>query len=213
MYGRPRHLSHNRNMSLLNQIPFINNYLPYANGTGALPGMFNPQPGIGGGGWNNQTGGFSNFMDASLFNQGGQGIPLGNMPSQGFPFNVGAMNPGNTALMGQNGFPLSMQQGGIPLMQQQQGGFIPGVFPQGGVQQNGGFQPPQAMGMPFMNPYPTQNQAAKPQSSQVSSFMNQFKGQDGNVDMKKMMDTAGQMMNTVNQLNNMFKGLASTFKA
>ncbi|WP_096154306.1 MULTISPECIES: YppG family protein [Bacillus] len=66
---------------------------------------------------------------------------------------------------------------------------------------------------PFMNPYPTQNQQQVQQPKQFNAILNQFKGQDGNIDMKKMMDTAGQMMNTVNQLNGMIKGIAATFKA
>ena len=66
---------------------------------------------------------------------------------------------------------------------------------------------------PFMNPYPVQSQQQIQQPKQFNSILNQFKGQDGNIDMKKMMDTAGQMMNTVNQLNGMIKGIAATFKA
>lgn len=76
--------------------------------------------------------------------------------------------------------------------------------------------PPQSMwnaASPFMNPYPIQNQQQIQQPKQINSILNQFKGQDGNIDMKKMMDTAGQMMNTVNQLNGMIKGIAATFKA
>ncbi|AST91606.1 MULTISPECIES: YppG family protein [Sutcliffiella] len=66
----------------------------------------------------------------------------------------------------------------------------------------------------FMNPYPIQTQQQfQQQQKQFSTFLNQFKGQDGSLDMKKMMDTAGQMMNTVNQLNGLIKGITSTFKA
>ncbi|WP_053073699.1 YppG family protein [Bacillus sp. LL01] len=206
MYGRPRHLSYNRNMSFLNQLPFLNNFLPNANG-GGMQGVI-PQQFMDGG-WMNQQGTTpNNFMNTMPFSGG-------NMPSSGFPFNM--MNQ-----MGQNAFPPNMQMGGggQNVFQQgmQMGGMGQNGFPQGmqmpGMAQgtNGGGMP-NPMGMPFMNPYPTQTQSAKPQTSQVNSFMNQFKGQDGNVDMKKMMDTAGQMMNTVNQLNNMFKGITATFKA
>lgn len=193
-------------MSVLNQLPFLNNILPNGNGLG-MQGMF-PQQYMDGG-WMNQQGMNPNFMNTMPFSGS-----VGNIPSSGFPFNM--MNQ-----MGQNPYPQNMQMGGggqngfQPGMQMGQNGFPMGMQMQGmahGGGQNGGFMPNQ-MGAPFMNPYPTQVQTGKSQNSQVNSFMNQFKGQDGNVDMKKMMDTAGQMMNTVNQLNNMFKGLASTFKA
>ncbi|WP_262372559.1 YppG family protein [Sutcliffiella horikoshii] len=204
MYARPRHLSHNRNMNMLSQLPFLNNLLPYSGG-GSMQGMFPQQ--VMNGGWMNQQGIGPDFMNAIPYSGNGT-------QNSAFPFNM--MNN-----MSQNGFPQTMPlNGGMG-----QNGFVQGMpfnamgqngYPQGFPQQGGGpggnFMPNQ-MSMPFMNPYPTQGQSTKPQTSQVNSFMNQFKGQDGNVDMKKMMDTAGQMMNTVNQLNNMFKGLASTFKA
>lgn len=204
MYGRPRHLSYNRNMSLFNQLPFLNNILPYGNG-GGMQGMF-PQQFMGGG-WMNQQGMNPNFMNTMPFSGG-------NVPSSGFPANMMnqmGQNPYQPNMgVGQNPFQPGMQVGGMGQNGIPMGMQLPGMAQGGGL--NGGFMANQ-LGMPFMNPYPTQSQSAKQQASQVSSFMNQFKGQDGNVDMKKMMDTAGQMMNTVNQLNNMFKGLAATFKA
>ncbi|NLP50339.1 hypothetical protein HC179_06470 [Bacillus sp. RO1] len=159
------------------------------------------------GGWMNQQGMLPDYMNTMPFSGNG-------MQNSAFPFNM--MNNMNQnafpqsmpmGSMGQNGFAQIMPFGGLG-----QNGYPQQGIPQQGVGQAGNFMPNQ-MGMPFMNPYPTQGQSTKPQTSQVNSFMNQFKGQDGNVDMKKMMDTAGQMMNTVNQLNNMFKGLAATFKA
>jgi hypothetical protein len=162
-----------------------------------------------------------NFLP--LLNNGNfQGMP------NGFPLNAGMMGGFNQEGFYQNGMnpnqPFQTYQGfpfqGVP--------FQNGAMPQNGVngvmQPNGmngmgmfqGGMPPQMNALPqspFMNPYPTQTQTNKAQSSQVQTFMNQFKGQDGNVDMKKMMDTAGQMMNTVNQLNGMVKGIAATFKA
>jgi hypothetical protein len=42
--------------------------------------------------------------------------------------------------------------------------------------------------------------------------MAQFKNSDGTYDINKMMSTMGQMINTVNQVNGMLKGLISTFK-
>ncbi|WP_235864028.1 YppG family protein [Sutcliffiella halmapala] len=134
----------------------------------------------------NQDGNYLNAMNPNQAYQNYQGFPY-----QGFPFQNGTMPPN-----------------GLTSMLPPNGGNGAGMFP-------AAMSSPQMnnMQMPFMNPYPTQNQTSKPQSSQVQSFMNQFKGQDGNVDMKKMMDTAGQMMNTVNQLNSMVKGIAATFKA
>ena len=46
------------------------------------------------------------------------------------------------------------------------------------------------------NPYPQQAFMPK-QPTGVQSIMNSFKSQDGNLDVNKMVDTAGQMMNAV----------------
>ncbi|CAG9622607.1 YppG family protein [Sutcliffiella rhizosphaerae] len=188
MYGRPRHLSYNRNMPLLNQLPILSNFLP------------------------NGYGGWGNSQQGMMMNQ----MPY--MQSNNVPqYYAGNSMDGNTPIgypgwmeyMGQNHNPQGMNMPSgimgpnsiIPSMQS------PAMYQQG--MSPNGWSPTNQMQMPFMNPYPTQTQNTKP----PSSFMNQFKGQDGNVDMKKMMDTAGQMMNTVNQLNSMVKGIAATFKA
>lgn len=79
-------------------------------------------------------------------------------------------------------------------------------------------QPPN---MPYMGPrppmanmYPTPYKAPsqKPQPKQMQSIMSQFKTSDGNLDINKMMNTAGQMMNAVNQLSGMVKGVSGIFK-
>ncbi|KYD34892.1 hypothetical protein B4114_1874 [Geobacillus stearothermophilus] len=44
------------------------------------------------------------------------------------------------------------------------------------------------------------------------SFLAQLKNSDGTYDINKMMNTMGQMINVVNQVNGMLKGLLSTFK-
>ncbi|WP_368086638.1 YppG family protein [Bacillus sp. cl95] len=62
------------------------------------------------------------------------------------------------------------------------------------------------------NPYPKQATMNK-QGSSGKSILNSFKSQDGSVDLNKMMDTAGQMMNAVNQVSSLVKGLGSMFKA
>ncbi|MGN1402475.1 MAG: YppG family protein [Bacillus sp. (in: firmicutes)] len=71
----------------------------------------------------------------------------------------------------------------------------------------------QAMFQKYPNPYPKQGNMQKPKSSGFQSIMNQFKTQDGSVDVTKMMNTAGQMVGTVNQVQTMVKGLGGLFKA
>lgn len=61
------------------------------------------------------------------------------------------------------------------------------------------------------NPYPQQAFMPK-QPSGLQSIMNSFKSQDGNLDVNKMVDTAGQMMNAVTQVSSLVKGLGGMFK-
>lgn len=62
-----------------------------------------------------------------------------------------------------------------------------------------------------MNPYP--NQAFLPkQPTGFQSVINSFKSQDGNLDINKMIDTAGQMMSAVTQVSSMVKGLGGILK-
>ena len=72
-------------------------------------------------------------------------------------------------------------------------------------------RPPQFQ-QPVYNPYPKQQFMQKPQPSAIKSVMNQFKTQDGSVDITKMMNTAGQVMNTVSQVSTMVKGVGGFFK-
>ena len=62
-----------------------------------------------------------------------------------------------------------------------------------------------------MNPYPKQSFLPK-QPSGVQSIMNSFKSQDGSLDLNKMMDTAGSMVNAVSQVSSMVKGLGGIIK-
>ena len=74
--------------------------------------------------------------------------------------------------------------------------------------------PPYSQQMnPFQsaNPYPKASFMGK-QPSGLQSVMNSFKSQDGTIDFNKMMNTAGQMMNAVNQVSSMVKGLGGMFK-
>ena len=52
----------------------------------------------------------------------------------------------------------------------------------------------------------------KTQPSGFQSVLNQFKTQDGSVDVTKMMNTAGQMVNTFSQMSNVVKGVGGLFK-
>lgn len=61
------------------------------------------------------------------------------------------------------------------------------------------------------NPYPNHKYLPK-QPTGIQSMMNSFKAQDGSVDINKMINTAGQMMNAVSQVTSMVKGLGGMFK-
>ncbi|WP_062356494.1 YppG family protein [Bacillus kwashiorkori] len=58
--------------------------------------------------------------------------------------------------------------------------------------------------------YPPLPFGGKPPAMQT--FINSFKNKDGQIDFNKMFATAGQMVNTINQVANMVKGLGSIFK-
>lgn len=62
-------------------------------------------------------------------------------------------------------------------------------------------------------PYPVMNKKnqMKQQPNQFSSIMSQFKTSDGNYDINKMMGTAGQMMNTMNQVTGIIKQVGGFF--
>ncbi|MEH7224327.1 YppG family protein [Bacillus sp. JJ1566] len=63
---------------------------------------------------------------------------------------------------------------------------------------------------PFQTPYPTG--MGQTQQKGGGTILNQFKKKDGTYDINKMMDTAGQMVGAVNQVNSIVKGLTKTFK-
>ncbi|MEH7117136.1 YppG family protein [Neobacillus vireti] len=66
-------------------------------------------------------------------------------------------------------------------------------------------------GYQVMNPYP-KNSFMPKQPGGMKSLMNSFKSQDGSVDINKMVNTAGQMMNAVNQVSSLVKGFGGIFK-
>ncbi|MFB9988614.1 YppG family protein [Bacillus benzoevorans] len=116
------------------------------------------------------------------------------------------MNP--HYLQGINGF----QQESI--YQQQNGTQAQHVFqnPLNPSTQNA-VHPQQQMGSnPYMNPYPKGSVMAK-QPSGMKTVLNSFKSQDGSLDINKMVDTAGQMINAVSQVSSVVKGFGGMFKA
>lgn len=65
---------------------------------------------------------------------------------------------------------------------------------------------------PYPTPYPTPTPYFKQPPSGLQTIISQFKKSDGQIDINKMMDTAGQMMSAVNQMGGLFKGVTSIFK-
>lgn len=122
-----------------------------------------------------------------------------NMAAQGFPYNQYPVN----------GYPI--QHNG---MQMQQGNFSQSIFqnpldPETNQNQTSAYN--QYYANSYMNPYPKQSFIPK-QPSGAKSIMNSFKGQDGSIDVNKMMNTAGQMLNAVNQVSSLVKGLGGIIK-
>lgn len=73
------------------------------------------------------------------------------------------------------------------------------------------FYPQQVPRPTSFNQYP--NQAFIPkQPSGMKTIINSFKAQDGSVDINKMVNTAGQMVNAVTQVSSMIKGLGGIIK-
>jgi hypothetical protein len=70
----------------------------------------------------------------------------------------------------------------------------------------------QYMNTPYTTPYPKPAPYFKQQPSGLQTVISQFKKSDGQLDINKMMDTAGQMMSAVNQMGGLFKGVTSMFK-
>lgn len=64
---------------------------------------------------------------------------------------------------------------------------------------------------PFMNPYPKASFLVNQQPG-MKSVLNSFKSQDGTLDINKMVDTAGLMINAVSQVSSVVKGLSGMLK-
>lgn len=62
-------------------------------------------------------------------------------------------------------------------------------------------------------PYPKPNNNVKPPGGNLGSILNSFKLENGSLDINKMANTAGQMMNALTQASQMAKGISAVFKA
>lgn len=60
----------------------------------------------------------------------------------------------------------------------------------------------------YLNMYPRPPQIPKPSSTILQSF----KSQDGSLDLNKMVNTAGSLINAINQVSGMAKSLTGIFK-
>ncbi|RUQ29396.1 hypothetical protein ELQ35_10290 [Peribacillus cavernae] len=136
--------------------------------------------------------------DVQHFGKGIQGNPLGVEQSQLFNGHPG-------------GFLAPFQQPYMPQPYQQQTQKLNSLNPfENPLQPMQKGQPPQPQH--FANPYPKQQFMQKQQPSGFHSVLNQFKTQDGSFDINKMMSTAGQMVNTVNQVSAIVKGFGGMIK-
>ncbi|MBY0122631.1 YppG family protein [Bacillus sp. S/N-304-OC-R1] len=150
--------------------------------------------------------------------------PSGNMGSFNSPyyqpFSFGSENMYPNAYPNQpiQGYvPNQYPMGGYPIQQQGMQGknnYSQSIFqnpldPETGQQLSNSQHPYYSNSM--MNPYPKQSFIPK-QTSNVQSILNSFKSQDGSIDFNKMMNTAGQMMNAVNQVSTLVKGLGGIIK-
>lgn len=88
-------------------------------------------------------------------------------------------------------------------------------YPNSSMQYNMNSYPgnyPHGYTTPNSNPYPTGMGMGQMKQNGAGNILHQFKKKDGTYDINKMMDTAGQMVGAVNQVNSIVKGLSKTFK-
>lgn len=133
----------------------------------------------------------------------------------------GMMNQNHAAQMygNENNQPYYQQQQAYSGYEQNyfhpQNGYKPNhqnVFQNPLQQQEEAYQPMmQNMQQQYMNPYPKQSFIPKKQGN-MKGLMNSFKTQDGTFDFNKMLDTAGMMMNAMNQVTGVVKGVGGIFK-
>jgi hypothetical protein len=132
-----------------------------------------------------EGGGTMNHQNMPFAPQGPMGIAMGQWQGGSHPY----ADTQNVAQMLFDN-PLQPPQNPSPY-----GGFLPG-----------GQQP-----LASLHPYP-QNTFLPKQTGGFQSVMNSFKNQEGTLDVNKMLDTAGQMMNAVTQVSSMVKGLGGILK-
>ena len=107
-------------------------------------------------------------------------------------------------------YPNGNQQYGNPYQSYQSGWPEQGYYPNGSPKQV--IQPNPFQVNPFIQqPFQPNAMPNKPVSA-FSNVLNQFKSQNGSVDINKMMGTAGQMVSAVNQFSGIIKGLGGIFK-
>ncbi|WP_052302404.1 YppG family protein [Bacillus sp. SG-1] len=114
---------------------------------------------------------------------------------------------------GYSGYP--NQQGNYNLYPQQQPAYNNQYFQNPLQPEEANYYPQQGSYNEYQgmtNPYPKGSFMVKPPASGVGTIMNSFKSQDGSLDFNKMVNTAGQMMNAMNQVSSMVKGLGGMFK-
>lgn len=63
----------------------------------------------------------------------------------------------------------------------------------------------------YQHPYPKPHIPQKPLVT--NSFLSSFKNKDGTINMNKMLDTAGLMLNAVSQVSSLIKGIGGVFKS
>ncbi len=151
----------------------------------------------------------SDHFGTQMPNQGYYGpvmIPYPGDPYQAPPMQNPIQNP--SQFSGPNGYsPYQMTPEMNPYPKQQ-----PNPFQNPLYQQDEDFYPVQPPMMNITHPYPKSSFLQKNQGNNISSVLNQFKNQEGSIDFNKMMDTTGQMLNTMNQVSNLVKGVGSIFK-
>jgi hypothetical protein len=159
-------------------------------------------PGWNGYGSNNRSQAYSPYQHPGYhpYMAGGGPVPHQNMP----------LAPYGPQAMGMNAW----QGGGHPYAGTQnvsQMLFDNPLQPAQNTSPYGGFLPQGQQQYANLHPYPQQAFLPK-QPSGFQTVMNSFKNQEGTLDVNKMLDTAGQMMNAVTQVSSMVKGLGGILK-
>jgi hypothetical protein len=132
------------------------------------------------------------------FNQNNQPFNQNNPPNNQ-PFNQN--NPPNNQPFNQNNPPFMNSNGGISPVNQ----YGPYYSPMTANQSFGPNTPPNASSA-------SKNYGSPFQKAPSNYLLQSFKSENGSMDYQKMMNTAGQFMGTMSQIQSMFKGIGSVFK-